>query len=220
MALENCVVSCSTHWNGESLRVLVENLGGRYSETLDPWCTHVIAPRTNAHRYRVASARYPETPIVHPAWLWACYWNNGKAAPVGPYVTDFFTAARRTGTCTSRGTREQFYTELALFHAVEDRVLTRGIRGRCMANLLLSEYFSVESEHWPFVCRMLQHTVFWGPRVRQVNWDRRCTLLMCLQHATQAPRRRVQCGRGGPVPVLRRVAMLPRDLWRLVVRFC
>lgn len=212
------------NWEGESLRSLIAELGGRYSEALDSWCTHVVTTRTNTHRYRVASARYPETPIVHPAWLWACYWNEGgQAVPVGPFMTDFFTAARRTGTCTSRGPRQLFYEELALYHAVEDRVLTHGIRGRCLANLLMCDDFPNESPHWPFVCRTLQHTAFWGPRVREVNWVRRRTLLMCLLRVPPvppAPRRRMRCCRDDPVPVLRRVAMLPLDLWRMVVRFC
>ena len=224
MALEGCVVCCTMNWEGESLRSLIENLGGQYSEALDSWCTHVVTTRTNTHRYRVASARYPETPIVHPAWLWACFWNEGgQAVPVGPFMTDFFTAARRTGTCTSRGPRHLFYEELALYHTVEDRVLTHGIRGRCLANLLLCDYFSNESVYWPFVCRTLQHTTFWGPRIREVNWSRRCTLLMCLLRVTQELVRRprhISFCRDGPVPVLRRVAMLPLDLWRLIVRFC
>jgi len=220
MALENCVVSCATLWEGESLRALVQELGGRYSEVLDSHVTHVVTSRTNTHRYKVAKESYPETPVVHPRWLWACYWNNASTS-VEAYYVDFFTAAQRTGTHTSLGTRALFYKELQLFHSVEDRVLPHGIRGNCMRNLLQQARFDEESPHWPFVCRELQHTAFWGACVRYINWIRRRTLLMCLLKAKQAvPRRRMRCCRDGPVPVLRHLALLPFDLWSLVVQFC
>lgn len=208
-------------WEGESLRNLVQELGGQYSEVLDSHVTHVITSRTNTHRYYVAKESYPETPVVHPRWLWACYWNNAST-PVEPYEVDFYTAARRTGTCTSLGTRELFYQELPLFHQVEDRVLPHGIRGHCLRNLLCQARFDAESPHWPFICRVLQHTAFWGHDVRHVNWVRRRTLLMCLLQAKEAaaPRRRMRCCRDGPVPVLRHLARLPFELVAMVVQYC
>lgn len=221
MALENCVVSCAVLWEGESLRSLVHALGGRYSEVLDSHVTHVVTSRTNTHRYSVAKESYPETPVVHPRWLWACYWNNASA-PVEPYQVDFYTAALRTGTYTARGTRALFYQELPLFHRVEDRVLSRGIRGNCLRNVMRQPNFAAESPHWPFVCRTLQHTVFWGQVVRDMNWARRCPLLMCLLQAKEAaaPRRRMRCCRDGPVPVLRHLTQLPLELVALVVQYC
>lgn len=221
MALEGCVVCCTMLWEGESLRHLVQQMGGRYSEVIDSHVTHVVTSRTNTHRYAVAQELYPETPIVHPRWLWACYWSNAYTT-VDCYHVDFYTAARRTGTSTALGTRVVFYTELQQYHEVEDRVLPHGIRGHCMRNLLQQARFDEESPHWPFVCRKLQHTAFWGGTVRAVNWRRRRTLLMCLRRplAASKPRRRMRACRDGPVPALHYVARLPQDLADLVVAFC
>ena len=220
MALEGCVVCSTMLWEGESLRHLVQEMGGQYSEVLDSYVTHVVTSRTNTHRYAVAQNNYPETPIVHPRWLWACYWNNAYT-PVDSYHVDFYTAAQRTGTYTSLGTRALFYQELQQFHAVEERVLPHGIRGLCMRNLLQQARFDEESPHWTFVCRMLQNTAFWGHDVRYINWKRRRTLLMCLRtSAAPKPRRRMRVCRDGPVPVLRRLALLPQELSDLVVAFC
>lgn len=221
MVLEGCVVCCARVWQSCHLPNLVRVLGGHYSEVLDDTCTHVVTSRINSHRYRVAQENYPHLPVVHPRWLWACYWSPTLPS-VLQFAVDFYLDAMQTGTCTGVGSRELFYRELPLFRAVEDRVLPHGIRGRCMANLLASDDFSAESPFWPFVCRTLQHTTFWGFRVRCTNWARRRMLLMCLLRASPPPepRRRMRACQDGPVPVLRRVARLPPELWRHVVAYC
>lgn len=221
MALADCVICCTSQWEGHSLRCLVEDLGGQFSRVLDSWCTHVITARTNTHRAYIAAEAFPDIPVVHPTWLWACFWHNTRV-PLEPYATDFYTAAQRTGTSSALGSRVLFYKELPAFHLVEDHVLPKGARGRCMANLLDSSYFHLESPQWPFVSRTLQHTTFWGPRVREINWRRRCTMLMCLLVAKAdklPPRGRMRRCQEGPVPVLRHLVQLPRELWMLVVAF-
>jgi len=222
MALEDCVVCCPSLWQGASLRGLIESMGGRYSDHMDSHVTQVVTAHTGSHRYKVALANYPETPMVHPAWLWACYWS-GSIVQIDRYRTDFYAAAQRTGTCTSYGTRAIFYRELMTFHAVEEHVLPHGIRGHCMAGLIRESGFDTESPYWPFVCRMLQHTVFWGSQVRQVNWTRRGTLMMCLVKGICAPPRPAKraCRYGGcaDAPVLRRLACLPTELQRVVMQF-
>lgn len=220
--LAGCVVSCSSTYQGCHLPNLVRTLGGSHTQTLDDSCTHVVTSSTRSHRYLLARYNYPHIPVVHPRWLWACYWSRDQPPPMSKFAVDFYLEAMRTGTCTALGTRRLFYRELPLFVAVEDHVLPHGIRGRCMANLLNSEFFDRESPHWPFVCRALQHTAFWGTRIRCANWQRRRVLLMCLQRGSlpPVPRRYMRACHDGPVPVLRRVARLPPELWRKVVAYC
>lgn len=218
--LEGCVIHCSRNWQSCSLPSLVRTLGGTYSEALDASCTHVLTSSANSHRRHIAQAVFPHIPVLHPRWLWACYWSLERPLEES-FAIDFYMEALRTGTCTSMGSKHLFYCELPLFHVVENHVLPHGIRGRCMANLLSDDSFAAESQHWPFVCRMLQHTTFWGRRVRSINWARRRTLAMCLfQHRMPpAPRKRMRACHDGPVPVLRRVARLPPELWMHVITY-
>lgn len=218
--LEGCVICCGSTWHNCHLPSLVRALGGRHSPVLDASCTHVITARVNTHRFRVARERTPELPLLHPRWLWACYWS-GRQVRADQYVVDFYMDALRTGTCSSLGSRDCFYRELPRFLAVEMRVKPHD--GCCMASLLEIEQYDEENPDWPFVSRMLQDTTFWGPVVRNMNWVRRRALLMCLlqkQKLPGSPRRRMRACRDGPVPVLRHVVRLPPELWRLVVAFC
>ena len=222
-ALNGCVVCCSSdYWESCHLPRLICTMGGTCVHALEDSCTHVVTSSTSTPRYKVARSRFPHLPVVHPRWLWACYWS---AAPVETerYAVDFYREAIRTGTSTARGSRAVFFRELPLFRAVEDRVLPHGIRGRCMANLLHGEGFDADSPFWPYVSRQLQRTTFWGAHVRQLNWARRRVLLLCLLRPApppQPPRPRMRSCQDGPVPVLRRVARLPPELWRSIVSFC
>ena len=220
--LRGCVICCSSRpWQSCYLPSLVRSMGGTPSEVLDGTCTHVVTSQVNSHRSHVAAANYPGVPVVHPRWLWACYWSTTRPG-TEQFAIDFYTEAKRTGTCTALGSRALFFAELSTFQAVEDHVLPHGIRGRCMANLLCSDCFDRDSPFWPYVSRQLQNTTFWGYRVRSMNWDRRRTLLLCLLQRTAppAPRSRMRSCCDGPVPVLRRLAHLPADVWRHVLTYC
>ena len=174
MRMEDCVICCSYTY-----KPLVTALGARYTPVTDSYCTHVLA------REVPRDTQYPETPVVHPEWLWESYWRpDFCAAPVEPYLIDFYLEARRMDTETTLGTRELFYQEMPRMQAVL----------ACTRNWL-----DDQGPHWPFVCRQLQNTAFWGPRVRQLNWARRWPL---LAHGLR--------GRVGP---------LPPELWRAVVQF-
>jgi hypothetical protein len=184
MLLEDCVIWCPTSYQGYPLLALVKALGARYSAVLDSYCTHVVCSNANTHRYIHGGGYVPEIPIVHPSWLWKCYWRmDFCTACVEPYLLDFFLDARRMGTVSTLGTRELFYQEMPHMQAVI---------ARC------PDWLDDKSPHWPFVCRKLQNTAFWGVRVRQVNWARRWPIL---------------------AHVLRTPSILPLELRKMVVQF-
>ena len=184
MLLEDCVIWCPPSYLGYPLPSLVKALGARYTAILDSYCTHVVSANVKTHRYVLASTGYPEIPIVHPSWLWECYWRlDFYAARVEPFILDFYIDARRMSTVTTLGTRELFYQEVPCMQAV----LARG-----------PDWLDDKSPHWPFVCRKLQNTAFWGIHVRQVNWARRWPIL---------------------AHVLRTPSILPLELRKMVVQF-
>lgn len=185
------------------VRQLVEMMGGRYSSVADADVTHVVGARIT-HRHHVACAMFPELTVLHPSWVWACYWRD-EQVPTERYELDFVLAAQRTGTSTKYGTRAQFNAEVAQYQRAEMR--TAGM-GTTLARVLrLPQY--ARSRHWPFVCRVLLPTRFWGPIVRDANWARRRALLMGLRH------RRV-AGNGE----LARTSRLPPALQRLILLYC
>ena len=218
--LAECVISCAQKWEGESLRKLIEALGGQFSEVLTSYCTHVVTCNTSTRRYLEACERFPETPIVHPQWLWACYWSiyDTSAPPMEPYMTDFLCTARRTGTCTSLGSRSQFFLELGRYHTVEDYV---GVKGSLMASLLRAENYDDCNPAWGFVSRQLQDTVFWGRQVRDMNWRRRRCLAQCLltdsNHSEQALK--LSKHHKKKPNALRRLATMPIELRRAVLSY-
>ena len=177
--LENCVVCAAMLWEGESMRTLVEHLGGTYSESLHDQCTHVITSRTNTSRYLLATKRYPNIPIVHPRWLWVCYWNLIKA-PLDPYMTDFLHGTERAGTSTKHGTRATFLREVAIFHGIERRLNLQG-------TMLASKLHNDSCSEWGYISRQLQHTQFWGYIVRNMNWKRRRALMLLLTRCSARP---------------------------------
>lgn len=216
--LENCVICGTMLWEGESVRRLIELLGGVYSEYLSASCTHVVTTRTNTHRYLLAKERYPDIPVVHPRWLWACYWTLKKPA-VEPYMTDFHAGTKRTGTSVSLGTRSQFFLELGQYHKVEDHL---SMNGSLLASLMQDEDYDSNNPEWGFVSRHLQDTAFWGAKVRNANWRRRRLLAMCLLQRcsdTHNFRKRMRRCHDGAAASLRVAAALPRELRRAVLTF-
>lgn len=211
------MVCCTMLWEGESVRRLIEMLGGVYSQHLSSYCTHVVTARTNTHRFRVARHLFPDIPIVHPCWLWSCY-RALKKVPDEPHRTDFCVGVARTGTCRALGTRDEFFAELPKYMAAEHHV---GVPN--LASLMRYEGYDRDNPDWGVVSRALQGTVFWGSQVRQMNWRRRRTLALCLllqRCSVPAPRKRMRRCRDGPVPALRRVAALPAELKRTIIQYC
>jgi hypothetical protein len=203
MPLHGCVVCSTSPWHGMGVRQLVEMMGGRYSSVADADVTHVVGARIT-HRHHVACAMFPELTVLHPSWVWACYWRD-EQVPTERYELDFVLAAQRTGTSTKYGTRAQFNAEVAQYQRAEMR--TAGM-GTTLARVLrLPQY--ARSRHWPFVCRVLLPTRFWGPIVRDANWARRRALLMGLRHRRVAG--------NGP---LARTSRLPPALQRLILLYC
>ena len=216
MSLAGCVVHCSLTWQRCALDSLVTMLGATFSVTLDDRCTHVLTARAGSHRHHVAKVVYPNVHVLHPKWLWACFWSRERVNE-DKYDIDFFTDTLRCGTSTVFGTRELFKLELPLFRLAERRVRsTNGFKDN-LKDLLHNDDFDTTSPHWSFVSQVLQGTLFWGTFVRSRNWKRRRVLVMCLlrnYHRPQKERKLCQ----NPA-VLQRVADLPYDAWRQVVTF-
>ena len=92
MALEGCVICTTSILECMDVRNLVEGMGGEFNSTLSSHCTHVIATRTGSHRYHVARSFTPDVPIVHPQWLWTCYWYR-RLVSHDSFEIDFMQAA-------------------------------------------------------------------------------------------------------------------------------
>ena len=186
-----------------SMRQLVEMMGGRYSSVADTDVTHIIGTRST-YRYHVARAMFPELHVLHPSWVWACYWSD-KRVSTERYELDFVLAAQRTGTSTKYGTRAQFNAEVVQYQRAEMR--TAGMGTTLVRVLQLPQYS--RSWNWPYVCRVLLPTRFWGHMVRDANWARRRQLMMAMRH------RHVT----GNDPMAR-TSRLPPALQRLILRYC
>ena len=220
MPLSGCVIHCSLTWQRCALDSLVLMLGATYSPTLDETCTHVLTARAGSHRHHVAKVAYPDVHVLHPKWLWACFWSRQRAAE-SKYDIDFFTDTLRSGTSTAYGTKEQFDLELPLLRLAERRVQSKEHTSRSLKQLLMTDDFDTVSPNWSFVSQVLQHTLFWSPRIRARNWNRRRVILMCLLRQQRrlfraAKRDSPTLQKGG---VLHRVACLPCELWRQVITF-
>jgi hypothetical protein len=181
MALANCVICTSTTREADHVRSLVEQLGGRYTDAFNENCTHLVSACEGSFRCRIASTRpsLSYLRVVHPRFLWACWWS-GYLVPWDRYLLCFVKAASRTGTCTSLGSYQLFLEEVPLYYSAQ--ALRNPVWGT--------------GPNWGRVSRLLQNTVFWGKRVRNMNWRRRSASLLLL-----------------------RWDVLPEELWRVVVRF-
>lgn len=196
---------CSTSpWNGMGVRDLVKRMGGRYSSVIDANVTHVVGARVT-HRHHVVQAMYPSIAVLHQSWVWACYWRDERV-PTERYELDFVLAAQRTGTSSKYGTRAQFNAEVVQYQRAEMR--TAGMGTNLARVIRLPQY--AKSKNWPFVCRVLLPTRFWGHIVRDANWARRRLLVMAMQ-------------RHSPVPgnaAMARASRLPPALHRLILQYC
>ena len=182
-------------------------------------CTHIITRNTRTSRFHYARSRFPDVPTVHPRWLWACYWMQMRA-PVEPFLTDFYTALLQTGTFAFYGTREQLFAELPLYQEVEHHM---GTHGPVLARLMQSPEYDCDNAKWGYLSRKLQHTKFWGARVREMNWRRRRKLLMPLQRCSDKVkriRRYMRACHDGPASAMLIVASLPSSLQRVVIEYC
>ena len=199
---------------------LIEQMGGQYVQYPNPRCTHIVTRNTRTTRYQYARTVFPAALIVHPRWLWACYWM-AQRPPEEPFLTDFYTGAQRTGTFTFYGTREQFFAELPLYQDVENHI---GVHGKLLANMISFPGYDDDNGKWGYLSRKLQHTRFWGPQVREMNWKRRRKLLMPLKkrcsNNVKRVRRYMRACHDGPAAAMLIVAALPTALQRVVIRYC
>lgn len=158
----------------DTLKYMVLEMGGT---VLWPWqessATHVVATQT---RPVVGEAL-----CVHPLWVARCYATKSRV-DARRYELTYLNLLTRCGTEPQLGTVDAFERELPMFHAVEvmlylheiDAALGDALRGEGAFDLRASEV-------WLYACRMLEHTVFWGYRLRELNWRARRTVMMCLQ---------------------------------------
>ena len=75
---------------------------------------------------------------------------------------------------------------------------------------------------WRAAAGLLHDTVFWGAKIREVNWRARALVMMALGLACPVtPRmgRRMRRCSDGPAHVLRDVARLPDILIRYIVEY-
>ena len=223
--LQNCVICAPRTLENKSFSSLIEQMGGKFSEYVTDKCTHIITRNTRTRRYQNARTRLPNVPIVHPRWLWACYWMQMRA-PTEPYLTDFYTALQRTGTFAFYGTRDKFFLELPLYQDAENHV---GAHGTILASMMSEPGYDHDNEKWGYVSRKLQNTLFWGPKVREMNWKRRRKLvmpLMQLRHLKHCSgnvkrvRRYMRSCQDGPAFAMVLLAALPCALQRVVIQYC
>lgn len=175
MALASCrVFIAGPDGLVDTLKYMVLEMGGT---VLRPWqersATHVVATQT---RPAVGEAIY-----VHPLWVACCY-NNRSRVDEQRFNLTYLSLVSRCGTEPQLGSVHVFDRELPMFHAVEvmmyvheiSTTLGDALQGRGDIDLR-------ESDAWPYAVSMLKGTVFWGYRLRELNWRARRTVVMCLQ---------------------------------------
>ena len=218
--LQNCVICASMELDGVSLQSLIEQMGGTHCLYPTRKCTHIITRNTRTRRFHYARTKFPDVPIVHPRWLWACFWMQVLAS-VEPFLTDFYTGTQRTGTFAFYGTRDQFFQELPLYQDAERHV---GSQGNMLATYMSYPGYDDDNEKWGYISRKLQNTRFWGPKVREMNWNRRRKLVLPLKNHcsdnVKRVRRYMRACQDGPASAMLIVAALPTALQRVVIQYC
>ena len=220
--LRGCRIACSAISGvHDSAAFMASHLGASWAFGVELDTTHLLV--TDANDATAATARKfcPWVHIVHVHWLCKCY-RRHERADERRYDAAFYVSARRTGTRTALGSKDTFFAEVGLFHAVES-LLPSFIQAP-LRHVLLGNVGYDPREHpiWPTACRYLQHTIFWGPLIRERNWRARRHLIMAIESdgaASRRPRKRPRDCQDGPAHVLRRVAQLPKELRRIVVEF-
>ena len=221
--LHGCVVWAPRVWDGVPFARLIAQMGGTICEYPTTKCTHIVTTTTRTRRFQHARQNFSHVPIVHPRWLWACYWMQVRA-PVEPFLTDFYTSLQRTGTFAFYGSREHFFKELPLYHDVEDHI---GVHGNTLAVMMSFPDYDLNNSNWGYLSRKLQHTTFWGPKVREFNWKRRRKLILPLRTRCSDNARRVgkirrymrKCHDGAAFAMFI-VQALPSALQRAVIEYC
>lgn len=208
-----------------TVQFIVHSLGGSYSLTPSPSCTHIVASEVD-HTVKVCRLYHPDIPVVHPRWLTKC-WTARMMASIDPHMLFYVLEAQRTGTSTRYGSSLLFYTELPRFLCVEREVRNYlpeyiALPPRWLARFLGGP-LEVRSctRTWNLVWQQLSDTTFWGFQLRQMNWEARRVYLMALIRAAPRlkERKRMRGVADGPVLALKRLAFLPDVLWPVVLKY-
>lgn len=208
MALEGCRLACIGPTGlRHSVSYMASQLGGTYSIDLHR-CTHLVATTCRREPFG------PWVMVVHPRWLTRCYQLHQRV-PERHYEPTFYHAARRCGTRTRLGYPDIFWDEVGLFHMAEGHLSGLGtlLRGR-------GDMAVRSMPGWRAAAVLLQDTVFWGAKIREMNWRARAVVMMALGRPERPERRRYmrRCS-DGPAHVLRDVAPLPDILIRYIVEY-
>ena len=175
MALASCrVYIVGPNGLVDTLKYMVREMGGT---VLWPWqessATHVVATQS---RPVVGEATY-----VHPLWVARCY-NTKARVDEQRYKLTYLSLVSRCGTEPQLGSVDVFDRELPMFHAVEVMLYLHEIDATLGDALRAEGAFDLRaSEAWLYACHMLGSTVFWGYRLREMNWRARRAVVMCLQ---------------------------------------
>lgn len=175
MALVQCrVLVVGPQGLVDTLKYMVTVMGGT---VLCPWqeqlATHVVCTQS---RPAVGEAIY-----VHPLWVARCY-NTKARVDEQRYNLTYLSLVSRCGTEPQLGSVDVFDRELPMFHAVEVMMYVHDVSTTLGDALQGRGDFDLrESDAWPYAVSMLQGTVFWGYRLRELNWRARRAAVMCLQ---------------------------------------
>jgi len=187
-------------------------MGATTRDDVDYSCTHLVSAELE-DTVEFTQSFYPWIRIVHVRWIAKC-WMRAKRASEREYDLAFYLAAQRTGTSTRISCRNIFFSELTVFHAVEEQVAPLSLK-----SLLAGKGNPRSLAVWPWVCKLMQDTDFWGHLVRDINWRARRTVVMALTGSVRRPRSRPRVARDGPAHVLRRVAHMPPDIQRAIIEY-
>lgn len=220
--LRGCRIAC-TALSGvnESAAFMATYLGASWAPGLDHSTTHLLVTDMHDATVSIAEKYCPWVKILHLHWLCKCYRRCCRAVE-DHYEITFYMSARRTGTRTTLGSKDTFFTEVGLYHRVENQM--SNFVGSPLRHVLRGKvhYDPREDIIWSTACRLLKDTVFWGPMIRERNWHGRRHVMMALAKAgdqCKPPRKRPRKCRDGPAHIMLRVAYLPWELRKLIVMF-
>ena len=221
LPLQGCAIAYSVPEHRDMyMHFLIEYLGATIKSEVDDDTTHLLVTDSLGEPALAAKHFCPWVQVVHMHWLLRCYVLCQKVKE-DQYEADFYVSAKRTGTSTYLGTKEEFYFELGQFHAVEcylpnfvDQPLRHILSGRVQGD---------PRQHpiWKRASQKLQHTTFWGHYFKDRAWEARKHVVLSLQRAelSRKPRKRPRRCQDGPAHELLALAQLPAELMQYIVLF-